>query len=84
MRHQNNEIDAVENLLGSGGEVSIVPILIPIESYRIILDAARAEGCLPSDILSRALDSYINKPKVTPVAQPVRSAIQPDVVLRRR
>lgn len=58
----------IDKLLGVGGQAELVPVLMPMSTYRLILDRASQDGCTASDVLDRALTQYFAPPK--PVAPP--------------
>jgi hypothetical protein len=80
VRGKSTEPD-IEEMLGAGGNVELVPILIPIPTYELILNKASEEGCTTADILGKALLQYLcPKPKV--ISGP--ESMQPPVMIVKK
>lgn len=81
-----NETQNIETALGVGGNVQVVPIFIPIETYRLILEKASSEGRIVADAVAYAFRLYLQPepPKEDPpnIAQPAQRTV--DLVVRKR
>ena len=75
---------SVEEALGAGGEVEIVPLLVPMTTYKLISEMASREGCTAGEYMERALVSYMKRgmeQEAKAQEPPVRRV---DVVLKKR
>ncbi len=75
------EISNINALLGDGGAVEIVPMFIPVQTYKIILELGKERGISPADVISNALVLYAQpKQDIQTINQ---SAKRADIVLKR-
>lgn len=51
--------DEIERALGAGGEIQIVPMFVPLETYKALSGLALNEGITTGQFLERAVVSYI-------------------------
>jgi hypothetical protein len=77
---------SVEQLLGAGGEVELVPVLIPMGTYALILEKAREEKCTAAEVFERAIAQYFKKPRENqaPAEEPKRASVQPAIVVKKK
>jgi len=75
---------SVEDALGAGGEVEIVPLLVPMVTYRLISEMAAKEGCTAGEYMERALVSYMKRGMEQSAKAPEPPARRIDVVLKKR
>jgi hypothetical protein len=82
---QENPINQeVNQALGQGGNIEFVPVLLPIETYNLILIKAKEEGCTASDIFDRALSKYF-RPEPPPEVDNSKTFTKiPDIVVARK
>lgn len=76
--------ESLENALGAGGDVQIVPLFVPMVTFKFISERASAEGCTAGEFIERAIISYVKRAEEQQdkaISQPVRSV---DVVIKKR
>ena len=76
----------IEEMLGAGGNVEIVPLLVPMATYELILNKASEEGCTAAEVLSRALLQYFAPKAPEPeiqIYQPAQTP-KPVMVMKKR
>jgi hypothetical protein len=74
MKNIRAEVDRLESAFGGGegGQVEIVPLLVPMQTYKILLDAGRKQGITPAEVLSRAIELYLRPKQDIKVEQEVQ------------
>lgn len=81
----NNEADLLNDALGGGGEVQLVPILIPVDTFRMLLEAGKKRGLSISDLISKSIELFLQpKQDITTNREETRPVRTPDVVIRRK
>lgn len=83
----NNDLERLEDALGGGGgEVEIVPIFVPMYTYRILLEEGQKRGLSVADVLRNAVINYLKPAEVKPILQqePVIPARAPDITYKRK
>lgn len=83
----DNQQEQLQELLGQGGEVKLVPMFMPAETYRFLLLLSKEHGISVSDVISRSLELFLNynkdiKQVETDAAKP--AAKKPDFIIKRR
>lgn len=81
----DGEQEKIQEILGSGGDVQLVPMFVPVGTYRLLLEEGKKRGISVSDLLSRSIEMYLQpkqddiKPKLPDL--PTR---KPDFIIKRR
>ena len=82
------EIERMNGILGVGGEVEMVPMIVPVQTYSILLELGRRLGISPGEVMANALTMYVkakDEKQATPIVeQPRQPTHQPDIVIKRR
>ncbi len=78
----DDEISNINHILGTGGEAKIIPVLIPAETYRILLEIGQSKGISPADVLANAIVMYAQPPAPVAEAKPAPRR-EVDVFIRK-
>ena len=79
------EHEYIKDLLGAGGEVEVVPMFVPIQTYRILLELGKERGISPADVLANAILLYAQpKQDIVQAAEPEAPSRQPDLIIKRK
>lgn len=55
----DTELALAETALGVGGRVEVVPILIPLMTYHVLLQAGKDRGLSVSDVMAHAIELFL-------------------------
>lgn len=81
----DGDSDILQEALGIGGEVQVVPILVPIDTFKLLLDAGRARGMSVSDVMAKAIELFLHsKQDINTNKEETKPVRAPDVVFRRK
>lgn len=82
----DGEQENINQILGTGGDVQLVPMFVPANTYRLLLEAGKQRGQSVTDLISRALEMYLqSKPEQD--IKPNRTdlpARKPNFVIKRK
>lgn len=61
----NSTIDAVQAVLGVGGNVELVPIFIPVDTYKTLLQLGKERGLSVANVIARSIELFLQpKPDI--------------------
>lgn len=81
----DGESELLQEALGGGGEVQVIPIFVPIHTFKLLLDAGRERGMSVSDVLAKSIELFLQpKQDITTNKEETKPVRQPDVVIRRK
>ena len=81
----NIDIDQMQEMLGAGGEVKLVPLFVPIQTFQLLLNVGKERGLSVSDVLSKAIELFLLPKCDTPInTEPSKSVRVPNFIMKRR
>jgi hypothetical protein len=81
----NDELGALHEALGAGGEVQVVPIFVPIQTFKLLLQAGQEHGLSVSDLIARSIELFLQpKQDINTNKEETKQVRTPDVVMKRR
>jgi hypothetical protein len=86
MKRLDAELERLESALGgtNGGQIEIVPLLVPIATYKILLEAGKKQGITPAEVLSRAIELYLTPKQDIKVEQETREIPKKNIAFLAR
>ena len=76
------ELSQLHELLGVGGEAQVVPIFIPVDTFRLLSELAVGDGISVSDVLVNSIKLFIRQKQ--DIKEEVKQRRAPDIVVKRR
>lgn len=61
MKVKGTPIEDAQEILGQPGDVELSMVMIPMTTYKVLLEISKQENCTVADVFSRAIVNYVNK-----------------------
>ena len=87
MKVKAESVGDIQDSLGEAGETEFTFLLCPVETYAILSEQARSEGCSVGVVLQKAVLQYLRAAHGADqrnVGQPSGMGPEPDLVIRRK
>lgn len=82
MRVKSSPLEEAERILGKGGEAELTFVMVPMDTYGLLSERARKDGCTVGEVFQRAILQYL---KPAPIQKPEDfSRPKPAIMVKRK